>query len=170
MTSDKGDLVRAAMRNWASGVTVVTTQLDEQTPVGLTASSFTSVSLEPPLLMVCIFKETDLAQTVLQTKTFGISLLSDAQASLSGRFAGFDPDFPKDANRFIDLNIRRLETNSPLLADALVGFDCRLWANYDGSTHYIFVGEVVDLFVTNDEMQKPLVYFNRNYHDLTPQS
>lgn len=162
--------VRIGLRNWVSGVTVVTTQLPSQPPIGLTVSSFTSVSLDPPLLVVCIFKETEMANAILQAQSFGISILSDQQAHLSVRFAGFDPNFPKDADRFAALPVRYLQTGAPLLADALAGFDCRVMAHHDGSTHYIFVAEVVDVFAHADgDLQPPLVYYNRGYHDLTPQ-
>ncbi len=164
------ELVRAGLRNWVSGVTIVTTQLPEQAPVALTVSSFNSLSLDPPLLLVCIYKETELAQAILQSKRFGLSILSERQADLSVRFAGFDPNFPKESDRFAGLDMRHLQTGVPLLSDAVAAFDCRLWAQHDGSTHYIFVGEVVDVFSQPEDASiAPLVYYNRGYYDLTPQ-
>ncbi len=165
------DLVRAGLRHWPSGVTVVTTQLPAQPPIGLTVSSFNSVSLEPPLLLICVYKEAELAKAILESQVFGISILSHQQAHLSVRFAGFDPKYPKGSDRFDDLSLRQLTSGVPLLADALAAFDCRLWAQHDGSTHYIFVGEVLDVFSTPDDgSTPPLVYYNRGYHDLVSQS
>jgi flavin reductase (DIM6/NTAB) family NADH-FMN oxidoreductase RutF len=167
MSVDQEQL-RTAMRNWVSGVTVVTAVDEDATPVGITASSFTSVSLDPPLVLICLFKETDAARAVLVTGGFTANILADDQAALSTRFAGFDPDFPKDADRFADLKTQTLVTGAPLLEDALSGFDCQVTSTHDGGTHYVFIAEVVGVLQQQDA-GAPLVYYNRKYHDLTAQ-
>lgn len=160
--------LRTAMRNWVSGVTVVTALAADSTPVGITVSSFTSVSLDPPLVLVCLFKDSDAAQAVMASGGFAASILSDTQADLSTRFAGFDPAFPKGVDRFADLETTTLQTGAPLLKAALSGFDCTVTATHDGGTHAIFVAEVVGV-LQQQNPGPPLVYFNRGYYDLTPQ-
>ena len=159
---------RAAMRCWASGVTIVGTQAASfGEPRGMTVSSFTSVSMEPPLILVCLFKETETAQSVLESQIFGVSILDIDQADISSRFANADPNFPEEANRFEGLETVTLETDAPLLKGALAHLDCRVWKVYDGSTHFIVVGEVVASQIkAPDSDLNPLVYSNQGYRQL----
>lgn len=167
MPADQEQL-RTAMRNWVSGVTIVASRHADGTAVGITASSFTSVSLDPPLVLVCLFKETQAAQAVITSGAYSANILGDAQAGLSARFASVDPNFPKGSDRFADLAVETLETGAPLLLDALSSFDCKVKETHDGGTHYIFVAEVVGVR-QQATPSAPLVYFNRGYYDLTPQ-
>ncbi|NDJ85870.1 MAG: flavin reductase family protein [Chloroflexi bacterium] len=169
MTVFDGNQLRLTLRRWPSGVTVVTAQRENMpSPVGVTVSSFTSVSLEPPLILVCLFKETDVAQAILSARAFGVMLLGDDQADLSVRFAGFDPDFPDGADRFENLQTYHLVTGAPLFEHAIAALDCRVWAIHDGSTHYIIVGQVVAARTPSvDDDRQTLVYYNRGYHELT---
>lgn len=160
-----GEILRLTMRNWPSGVSVVTTQDAHGTQYGMTVSSFTSVSLEPPLVLVCLSKEASTTQVLLDSEVFGVVLIDENRADLSARFAGFDPNFPQETNRFQDLRTFTLLTGAPLLHDAVAVLDCRLWAVYDGSTHNIVVGEVVASQVPEAAL-KPLVYYNRGYYSL----
>ena len=165
------EILRVAMQRWASGVTIVTSQSESfDEPRGMTVSSFTSVSLEPPLVLVCLNKELETTTAILESQVFGVSMLNTLQAHISGRFAGFDPDFQEEVNRFEGLEILTLETGAPLLKDALVHLDCRVWQIYDGSTHHIVVGEVIACNVHDVEADpNPLIYSNRGYHRLLPQ-
>ena len=163
----EAESVRFALRNWVSGVSVVTTRHHtEDKPIGLTVSSFTSVSLDPPLLLVCLFKETDAAQAIVESGQFAINLLDHTQAHLSTRFAGYDPEFPKGSDRFLGLELLSM-AGVPMLKDALASFQCRVKDAHDGSSHYIFVGEVVNVHHQEEHIE-PLVYYNRGYHHLTP--
>jgi flavin reductase (DIM6/NTAB) family NADH-FMN oxidoreductase RutF len=137
----------------------------------MTVSSFTSVSLEPPLILVCLFKEAETVQSIMESQTFGVSLLSVNQADVSTRFAGGDPNFPEETNRFLGLETMILETGSPLLKGALAHLDCRVWKVHDGGTHHIFIGEVVASQINStDSNLTPLVYSNQGYHRLMPPS
>lgn len=159
-----GQELRIALRNWASAVTIVSAR-EQDTLSGMTVSSFTSVSLEPPLILVCLYKMVQTTAIILQTQAFGVSFLAEDQIALSNRFAGFDPHFPKEANRFEGLETYQLKTGAPLLRDTSLGLDCRVHAVHDGSTHHIIVGEVVALRVT-DVPLKPLIYYNQEYYGL----
>ena len=160
--------LRTVMRYFPAGVTIVTAlQTEDNTPCGMTVSSFTSISLEPPLIVVSLKKTATTALAILEQKVFGVSILQEGQEDLSNRFAGFDPNFVEHATRFVDLNIHTVETGAPLLQDALNWLDCKVWAIYDGSTHHIVVGEVVaSSSVAENAENNPLLYYNRGYHSL----
>lgn len=153
---------RSAMRHWVSGVTVVTAAQRSANPVGITVSSFTSVSMEPPLVLVCIHKETESAAAIVAVQCFGVNILDANQSDLSGRFAGYDPGFPKDSDRFRDLTVSHLTTGAPILDAALVAFDCKVQTTTDGGTHHIFIAQV-EAVVMREADAMPLVYYNRDY-------
>jgi flavin reductase (DIM6/NTAB) family NADH-FMN oxidoreductase RutF len=136
----------------------------------MTVNSFVSVSLQPTLVSVCLQKTTETARAVIESAAFGISILAADQRSLSARFAGFDPAYPSDVDRFTGVKTHAVLTGAPLLTDALCWLDCKVWAVYDGSTHHIVVGEVVAASVIVPDLTRlPLIYYNRDYHHLTPQ-
>ena len=146
---------RRAMSQFASGVTVVTTE-NRGTLYGMTVASFASVSLVPPLVLVCIEKTAGTHDAIAGAGTFGVSILGRDQADLSTRFAS-------KVDRFAGLDLRRGELGTPLLATALASIECRLVDQLPGGDHSIFVGEVVDARVTEGQ---PLLYFRSGYHEL----
>ncbi len=146
---------KRAMSQFASGVTVVTTRHGE-TPIGVTASSFTSLSLEPPLVLVSLNKQLFTHKVIAETGVFAVNVLSAQQLEIGMRFAGLRPEI---TDRFAGLKTYTAVTGSPLLPDSLAWVDCTLWATYDGGDHTIFVGEVKDLYVSDLDM--PLLYHNR---------
>jgi hydroxymethylglutaryl-CoA lyase len=149
------DNFKRAMSQFASGVTVVTTKHGE-TPIGITASSFSSLSLDPPLVMVNLNKKLFTHNVIAESGFFAVNVLSARQLDLGMRFAGMKPEI-KD--RFAGLNVTTAATGAPLLPDSLAWVDCSIWAMYDGGDHTIFVGEVRDLAVSDFDM--PLLYHNR---------
>ncbi len=152
-------LFRDILSQFASGVTIVTTSNGE-TLHGLTVSSFCSVSLEPPLILVCIDKKAS-SHPVLQTsKRFAVNFLTAAQQDISNRFA--DPRRSPE-ERFQGLAVRTAVTQSPILPDVLAYLDCEVYAEYDGGDHTIFVGKVVAGEVGEGA---PLLYWNRGYREL----
>jgi flavin reductase (DIM6/NTAB) family NADH-FMN oxidoreductase RutF len=154
MTFNPNDFKRA-MGQFASGVTVVTSKHGE-TPIGITASSFTSLSLEPPLVLVSLNKKLFTHNVIAESGYFAVNVLSARQLEVGMRFAGMKPEI-KD--RFAGLKTHTAVTGSPLLPDSLAWVDCTVWAMYDGGDHTIFVGEVKDLSVS--ELDMPLLYHNR---------
>lgn len=161
MTIDSKAL-RMAMRQWVTGVTIVTTAHGEER-AGMTVSSFTSVSLEPPTVLVCLNKTTYTHTLVLQSGVFAVSLLGTGQGGLSNRFAGLEPGV---TDRFEGLEVMIAETGSPLLPGAVAWLDCVVRARHDTTTHTIFIGEVV--YAMSEADRDPLVYYNRSYQLLVP--
>ena len=158
------------MRLWAAGVTVVTTaSADGSQRAGLTVSSFTSVALEPPLILVCLDKTTLAAELTLESGIFAVSLLHGGQAAISNQLAGFaDDTLPEGADRFYNVPLETAVTGAPIIADANAWLDCTVYKVYDGITHHIVLGEVQAAYRCEDEVT-PLVYFNRGYHSLSPE-
>jgi len=153
--------LRLAMRRWATGVTIVTSRVNE-IQHGMTVSSFTSVSLEPPTVLISLEKTTRTHELVQDSGFFGVTILGHGQAEISDRFAGRQTE---DQDRFLGLDTFTLETGVPLLADGLASFDCRVVSAYEVGSHTIFIGDVLASQIKMDESQ-PLIYFNRNYRIL----
>ena len=120
---------KRAMGQFASGVTVVTTKHGD-TPIGITASSFTSLSLDPPLVLVSLNKKLFTHNVIAESGFFAVNVLSARQLEIGMRFAGMRPEI-KD--RFAGLDIHIAETGAPLLPDSLAWVDCKVWNMYDGA-------------------------------------
>jgi flavin reductase (DIM6/NTAB) family NADH-FMN oxidoreductase RutF len=153
--------LRQVMRNWASGVTIVTTSDGTQWN-GMTVSSFTSISLEPPRVLISLEQTTRTHQQVKQNGYFGITILSQDQASISDRFAGRETKF--EDNRFEGLATEILSSGAPFIVGGLVFLDCQLVHSFDTGTHTLFIGDVIAM--SSARVGKPLLYFNREYHTL----
>lgn len=148
---------KAVMGQWPSGVTVVTSK-DDEGLIGMTASSFSSVSLNPPLVSICVAKHLATHDRIEQASIFAVNILSKNQVDDGLRFAGMLPDVE---DRFDGVDYATAETGSPLLANSLGWVDCKLWASHDGGDHTIFVGEVLDAGI--DETAAPLLYHSRSW-------
>lgn len=148
---------KLAMSHFASGVTVVTTERDG-TPYGMTVASFASLSLHPPLVLVCIEKNVKTHEAIAAAGAFGVSILSAAQADVSGRFAS------KSDDKFAGVKTRRGELGIPLIDGAICTLECRVHDQLPGGDHSIFVGEVVDVRTAEAE---PLVYYRSGYRQLS---
>ncbi|MEE2961594.1 MAG: flavin reductase family protein [Myxococcota bacterium] len=146
---------KETLASWASGVTVVTTVYGEERH-GLTASAFSSLSMDPPLVLVCVNKGSRSDEAIKQGEAFGVSILGTDQVFWGERFAGFHGDVE---DRFDGCETFTRETGSPILTGSLGWLDCRLWAVYDGGDHHIFVGEVVE--AGSDAGKKPVMYYDR---------
>jgi flavin reductase (DIM6/NTAB) family NADH-FMN oxidoreductase RutF len=164
MTAVDPQQLRDTMRLWASGVSIVTSTLDGQN-TGMTVSAFNSLSLEPPMILVCMYKDTLTAQMVRDSGVLAVNILGDDQAYLSDRFSGRIP-LADGEDRFDSVATSAAVTGAPILTNSLAWVDCRVQAVHDGGTHWIVVGEVV---ATDHraENQAPLVYFDRAYRALT---
>jgi flavin reductase ActVB len=146
---------RNAMSRFASGVTVVTTKDAAGDPHGITVSAFSSVSLDPPLVLICIENAAGSVHAFKQSKMFVVNVLSREQIELSERFAAQIAD--KFAGVDLDLDIDGI----PVLSNCLVNLSCRVRNVYDGGDHTIFVGEVESSIVAEGD---PLIYFRGDYH------
>jgi flavin reductase (DIM6/NTAB) family NADH-FMN oxidoreductase RutF len=151
---------KLAMSHFASGVTVVTTEHDG-TPYGMTVASFASLSLTPPLVLVCIEKNVRTHEALEAAEKFGVSILAQTQADLSGRFAS-----KKIEDKFAGVAVTPGEQlGLPLLDGAICAIECRVQSTLPGGDHTIFVGEVVSVRVPSVD-EAPLVYFRSGYRHL----
>jgi len=153
------EVIKLVMRRWPSGVAVVTS-IFNNTFHGLTANSFTSVSITPPIVSVTINLHTRTHQMITDAGIFGITILSETQTNLSDRFGGRT----REENRFSGVNIFTLTTGSPFIFGGVAFLDCRVIYNYGMPNSTLFLGEVVSAQI-NDGID-PLIYFNREYHHL----
>jgi flavin reductase (DIM6/NTAB) family NADH-FMN oxidoreductase RutF len=152
---------RRVMGSLAAGVTVVTTRDGEGQPRGLTATAVCLVSLEPPLLLVCIDRTAECHEAFLTAETFAVHLLREGQETLSRRFAR------KDSQKFEGISHRQGALGAPILADVLACVECQVQARYPGGDHTIFVGKAAHSIVAPPgEGGTPLVYFRGCYAHL----
>jgi flavin reductase (DIM6/NTAB) family NADH-FMN oxidoreductase RutF len=137
----RGEL-RSVFGRFATGITVVTAGADE--PRGMTANSFTSVSLDPPLILVCVLRQAAMHAAITDCGAFAVSMLSAHQEKVARYFA--DSSRPRGDREFdvVDSSPGRY-TGAPVLSGALAWMECRLAAVYDGGDHSIFLGEILDL-------------------------
>ena len=154
------DDLKAEMRNWASTVTVVTTRTPEKV-YGLTATAFSSLTVDPPEVFVSIARKTVTHPLVEQSGIFCVNFLTPAMQHVSDRFAG---RFPNE-ERFAGLSYHFETTGAPVLDDALAFLDCRVEKALDAGDHTIFIGSVVASGVQKPG-QFPLLYFQGRYRNL----
>jgi flavin reductase (DIM6/NTAB) family NADH-FMN oxidoreductase RutF len=143
---------------FASGVTVVTT-VQEGKLRGVTVSAFASVSLDPPLILICLAAESESENWIAESGVFAVNILSDEQEFLSERFAARAPIVNA---RFDGVPYHTASSGSPILADSLAWYDCRVEATHEGGDHTIFVGRVEALGF-GAENKLPLMYFANRY-------
>ncbi len=145
---------RSALSRFAAGVTVVTARDGSGGDHGMTVSAFASLSLDPPLVLVCLDHTATLLPHLHAAGTFGISILGAAQGDLSRRFADQATD------RFDGVAFTRAGSGAALLDGAVAHLECRRVAAHPGGDHVIIVGEVLSARTFTGE---PLVYFHRGY-------
>lgn len=148
---------RSALSRFPSGVTVVTTRDREGRFHGITVSSFASLSLEPPLILVCIEKTTGSYDALQESEFFIVNILAEGQENLSNRFASSISD------RFDGIDYRLGLGDVPVLENVLATLECRLSYAHEGGDHTIFVGLVEKSEVKNEN---PLVYWHGDYRKL----
>ncbi len=144
-------LYKQAMGSFPSGVTVITTLDDDGQIVGLTASAFSSLSMEPALVLFCPNYSSDSYPHLIKSKRFAIHVLSEAQQNEAYAFARKG----KDKAQGIEWTLSEL--GNPLLANATAIIECELWREYDGGDHAIIVGAVKNL-VLPPEPVTPMIY------------
>lgn len=164
MMSLDAQTFKQVMAQWPSGVAVVTSMLDGER-VGITASSLSSVSLEPPLVLVCAAKRLHTHDVMVQSGIFAVNILRTDQVEMGKVFAGL---YKEVQDRFAGIDTVTQITGAPILSDALAWLDCRIRNAYDGGDHTIFVGEVL-AGGTSDTFNRPLVYHNRSWGQFSRQ-
>jgi flavin reductase len=162
--------LRGVFGRFATGITVVTANRTAagtaptptpERPHGMTANSFTSVSLDPPLFLVCVLRSALMHEAILSSGAFAVSVLSGRQEHLARYFASRHR--PRDEHEFdlVEWTPGR-HTGAPLVLGALAWLECRLAATYDGGDHSIFVGSVLDL--GRGPGQEALLFFGGQFH------
>jgi flavin reductase (DIM6/NTAB) family NADH-FMN oxidoreductase RutF len=152
--------LRAAMRQWATGVALVTVGSSEQAH-GMTVNSFSSISLDPALILVSMKRSTRTHQMALEEGRFAVAILSAEQKEISDVFAGRTAD---THDRFEGIATRLTPSGIPFPADTLAALDCSVEMTTDAGTHTIFIARVEHAAVSAGDA--PLLYFNRSYHSI----
>jgi flavin reductase (DIM6/NTAB) family NADH-FMN oxidoreductase RutF len=149
---------RSTVGAFATGVTVITTHGDAG-PYGMTANAFSSVSLDPPLVLICVISGTTGAETIERNGVFAVNVLGGEQEQLSRFFASRERPSGHDA--FREIPHFTAVTGSPIMEGAAAYMDCWLADRHEAGDHLIFIGEVVALGV--DPGQRPLVFHGGQY-------
>jgi len=149
---------RGALGAFATGVTVVTTRGEEH-PYGMTANAFSSVSLDPPLVLVCVKSFSEGADLIRENGVFAVNILAAEQEPLSRYFAS--KERPRGRDAFAEVTHRVASSGSPILEGALAYLDCRLHAEHAAGDHDIFIGEVLELGTRDDA--EPLIFHRGQY-------
>lgn len=149
---------RLALGQFATGVTVVTVQRSPGHVHGMTANSFTSVSLDPLLILICVSHGAQLLPMLKQQKRFGVSILKDKQRAISEYFARTEES--AETEKQLGIRYRWTERGIPLLEDALVNLACNVVDTHIAGDHTIFIADVESVEIYDGE---PLLYLRGNY-------
>jgi flavin reductase (DIM6/NTAB) family NADH-FMN oxidoreductase RutF len=150
--------IRTVMRHFASHVTVVTGALDSGELFGLTITAFTSVSLEPPLVLICVRNESSATELFKKSNRFCVNILAEDQQALAEIFS-----LKGEAGRFLGLDYHMGKGGSPVIKGCLGYIDCKITRYLQEGDHTIFFGQAVDV---HGEEKSPLLYLNRSYAKL----
>jgi flavin reductase (DIM6/NTAB) family NADH-FMN oxidoreductase RutF len=151
--------LRRVVGHFATGVTVVTTRDGDGKPHGFTANSVTSVSLAPPMILVCVDKNAETHSRIEQSKVFTVNVLSNEQEEISRRFATKGTA----AEKFEGVAYREGANGCAVLSDVVAHLDCRIVASHDAGDHTIHVGEVD---AADAVEQSPLLFFRGGYRKI----
>lgn len=152
---------RRALGQFATGVAVITAKAADGSVIGLTMSSFNSVSVDPPLVLFSIDRKAFSLKAMSEAKGYAVNILGNGQEHLSNKFAKALGD------KWASVEHTLGHCAAPLLAGALAHFECEPYAQYDGGDHLIFVGRVVRFKV--DQVNEPLIFFRGSYRGLAKQ-
>lgn len=157
MTID-GRTLRNALGQFATGVTVITAQPAGAQPLGMTVNSFSALSLDPPLVLWSLQKDSECAPAFANATHYGVNILQQDQVDVSNAFA------KKGEHELKAGDYRVGRSGVPVLKGCMTTFECRITARHDGGDHIILVGEVLEMNSLPD--RKPLVFFGGRYREL----
>jgi flavin reductase (DIM6/NTAB) family NADH-FMN oxidoreductase RutF len=157
MTTDR--LFRRALGEFATGVAVITAKGSDGSLIGMTMSSFNSVSVDPPLVLFSVARSAYSLAAMLDAKGYAVSVLARDQEHISNSFA------KALSAKWQNVSSTVGHAEAPLISGALAHFECTPYASYDGGDHVIFVGKVVR-FSSHPDQPAPLVFFRGRYHDI----
>ena len=150
--------LRHVAGQFATGVVVVTTRDEDGAPYGLTMNAMTSLSLYPPLFLICVDNASDTLPVLLESRVFVVNVLADDQESISRVFAS------KGTDKFDGIGYHAGETGAPLFDGTLATIDCRVVETYPGGDHTILLSEVERTEV--DDKKEPLLFYRGDYAEL----
>lgn len=157
-------LFRNVMGRYATGITVVTVR-ESGIPHGMTVNSFTSVSLNPLLVLICLDKGAKTTEMLHRTGLFTVNILSAEQINVARRFS----ESGNENDRFTGIDYYHSDSGTPILQNALANLTCSVKETIDGGDHTIYIGEVIDLDYSEVNKQ-PLVYYRGNYTSIQDQA
>ncbi len=160
LSSVDPDSFKGALRHFASGVTIVTAGVGAAM-YGITVSAFSSISMEPPIVMVSIGHTSPLVETILSAEHYAVNILSGDQTDLSARFA----ESIEGVEKYRDIAVSVGSSGAPGIPGALAVLDCVLDQTLQVATHILMFGRVVQVILAADS-EDPLLYYNRGYHRL----
>jgi flavin reductase (DIM6/NTAB) family NADH-FMN oxidoreductase RutF len=147
---------RQVLGHFPTGVVVVTAVTADRQPVGLAVGSFCSASLDPPLVLFCPSKTSSTFPAIRDAGVFAVNVLGDHQEDVSRVFAG------KGTDKFAGIGWKPAATGSPVFVDALAWIDCRVERIDDAGDHFVVLGRVLELGVT-DDAGGPLLFYRGGY-------
>ena len=150
--------LRNALGRFATGVCIISTVSEKGEPLGLTANSFASVSLDPPLVLWSLQNNSEVYSVFARPEYFAINVLAHEHHEHSNRYA------KKGDHLLAPEHFRPGRYGSPIIREALVSFECELHASHEGGDHLIIVGRVVDMQARPDG--EPLLFYTGKYHRL----
>lgn len=153
------DDFKKAMKWWASGVCVVTTQSEQMGIQGMTVTAFSSVSVEPPQILVCLNDSAETGEGIMESNFFAVNVLNTAQQEVSNQFAGGSSQQQRFENTPWEAGI----TGAPILTESLMSLECKVVERVRAGTHWIVIGEVQESMLRSGE---PLLYFHGAYRQL----
>ncbi len=151
------DTFRKACGHWTTGVAIVTTIDVDGKPYGLTMNAVTSLSLTPPLFLICVDNRSDTLEPLRRSGVFCINVLAQGQQDLCMAFA------KKGENKFDKIPYASAATGAPILAGHLMAMDCEVTQMFEGGDHKIFVGEVKTISLNEDPDSEPLIYYRGSF-------
>ena len=157
MSFDSRDF-RDALGRFATGICVITFAPKDGKPFGMTVNSFASVSLDPPLVLWSLQKNSDVYDEIVSAERYGINILSSEQQALSDQYA------KKSDHDLSPEHYSLGKTGSPVLKNSIVSFECASEAQYDGGDHLIIVGRVLEM--ENSPTGDPLLFVSGKYREL----
>jgi flavin reductase (DIM6/NTAB) family NADH-FMN oxidoreductase RutF len=153
------DDFKKALQLWASGVTVVTTNSEKFGTQGMTVTAFSSVSVNPPQILVCINESADTGEGIEESQFFAVNILSSEQQEMSNQFSGGC----SQQVRFENTSWSTASTGAPILNESLVSLDCSVVEKIHAGTHWIVIGEIKECICRSGE---PLLYYRGGYRQL----
>jgi flavin reductase (DIM6/NTAB) family NADH-FMN oxidoreductase RutF len=153
------DDFKKALQLWASGITVVTTHSKKFGPQGMTVTAFSSVSVHPPQILVCINEAADTGEGIEESQCFAVNVLASDQQNVSNQFAGGS----SQEERFKNTPWQKGSTGAPLLTNSVMSLDCKVVEKVRAGTHWIVIGEVQEAICRSGD---PILYYRGGYRAL----